>query len=179
MPEATIPGGELIDIENCYIFVPGRGKIVMHSLPDITDSKSASYNDEPIIGRSFPLKTFSHSENRSIGMQVHFYVRKRADIGINIWNLRALESALYPRGTESGINAPFIPPPVCKIKCGSLLADDELCVILKSCSVKFPTDVPWDEEYLVPYKFDVDLSWEVVYRTSQLPGQSRILISGG
>src|SRR5690606_13912801 len=123
MPQATIPGGDLINLDDCYVYVPGRERIRLHALPDITDSKSASYNDEPIIGRSFPLKTFSHSENRSISMQLHFYVRKRSDIGENIINLRALESAVYPRDSSSGANAPFVPPPVCRIKCGGLLAD--------------------------------------------------------
>lgn len=178
MPKATIPGGDLINLENCYVFVPGRGRINLHALPDITDSKSASYNDEPIIGRSFPLKTYSHSENRSISMQLHFYVRKRSDIEENMLSLRALESAVYPRDSESGTNAPFVPPPICRIKCGALLADEELCVILKSYSVKFPTDVPWDEKTFIPFKFDIDLSWEVVYKTSELPGQFRILSTG-
>ena len=180
MATATEIGGDLKDIPYCYIYIPGRTgtTIKMHSLPDITDSKSAAYNDEPIIGRSFPLKTYSHSENRSISMQVHFFVRKLADVDSNIASLRALESAVYPRDAESGANAPFIPPPVCRIRCGSLLGDSDLCVILKSYSVKFPTDVPWDEVTFIPYKFDVDLNWEVVYKTSELPGQSRILSYG-
>jgi hypothetical protein len=45
---------------------------------------------------------------------------------------------------------------------------------LKSYSVKFPTDVVWDQDFYVPYKFDVDTSWDVVYRSSELPGQERI-----
>lgn len=178
MPKATIPGGDMIDLDDCYVFIPQRGRIKLHALPDITDSKSASYNDEPIIGRSFPLKTYSHSENRAISMQLHFYVRKSSDISENVFNLRALESAVYPRDSSSGSNAPFIPPPVCRIKCGSLLADEEICVILKSYSVKFPTDVPWDDKRFIPFKFDVDLSWEVIYKTSELPGQNRILYTG-
>lgn len=178
MPKATIPGGDLINLDDCYIFVPTRGRIRLHALPDITDSKSASYNDEPIIGRSFPLKTFSHSENRSISMQVHFFVRKSSDVPLNILNLRSLESCVYPRDSASGSSAPFVPPPVCRLKCGELLGSRELCVILKSYSVKFPTDVPWDEEFFVPFKFDVDLTWEVVYKTSELPGQARILQQG-
>ena len=89
-----------------------------------------------------------------------------------------LESAVYPRDAESGSLAPFIPPPVCRIKCGSLLGDRELCVILRSYSVKFPTDVPWDRDTYLPYKFDVDLSWEVVYKSSELPGQGRIIREG-
>ena len=52
----------------------------MNNLPEISDGKSAAYNDEPIMGRAFPLKTYSHSENRSISMTLHFYAIKKADL---------------------------------------------------------------------------------------------------
>ena len=176
MAKATTPAGDLINIEDCGIFIPNYGIIRLHSLPDISDSKSASYADEPIIGRSFPLKTYSHSENRQVNMTLHLFVRKQGDISDNLLVLRAIESAVYPREGSNG--APFIPPPVCQIKCGELLASEPLCVILKSYSVKFPTDVAWDEDTYVPYKFDIETTWEVVYKSSDLPGQSRILSIG-
>jgi hypothetical protein len=176
MPKATTPSGDLINLDDCGILIPNFGILRLHALPDISDSKSASYADEPIIGRAFPLKTYSHSENRQISMTLHMFVRKQGDISTNLLSLRALESAVYPREGTSG--APFIPPPVCQIKCGELLASEPLCVILKSYSVKFPTDVAWDEETYCPYKFDIDTTWEVVYKSSDLPGQSRILAVG-
>jgi len=178
MPLGTIASGDLRRIDDCFINIPGAKKIFFFSLPDITDSKSAAYNDEPIIGRAFPMKTYSHSENRVISMQIHLYVSVPADIPLNIANLRAIESATYPRDQASGANASFIPPPVCEIKCGRLLGDTPLCVILKSYSVKFPIDVTWDAETFIPFKFDIDTNWEVVYRTSELPGQTRIASEG-
>ena len=51
-------------------------------------------------------------------------------------------------------------------------------MILKSYSVKFPTDIAWDESTLLPYKFDVDTSWDVVYKSMDLPGQERIFQTG-
>jgi len=177
MPKATIPGGGLINIPQCYVFVPGYGNIIINNLPDISDSKSALYNDETIIGRSFPMKTYSHSENRSISVQFHFFIVDQFDAAENLQKLRALASACYPRNGAAGV--PYLPPPICRIKCGRLLADDELCVILKQYSVKFPTDVPWDENLFTPYKFDVDTTWEVVYTSFDLPGQNRILRTGG
>jgi hypothetical protein len=63
-----------------------------------------------------------------------------------------------------------------------MLADEELCVILKNYSVKFPTDVVWysaTEYDYIPIKFDVDLQFEVVYSNSSLPGASKIISSGG
>ena len=176
MALATQPSGDLMNLEDCWILIPIYGIVRLHSLPEISDSKSASYADEPIIGRSFPLKTYSHSENRQISMTLHMFVRKQGDISLNLLVLRALESAVYPRQGSFGV--PFIPPPVCKIKCGELLASEPLCVILKSYSVKFPTDVAWDETTYCPYKFDIDTTWEVVYKSSDLPGQFRILATG-
>ena len=179
MPKGTTPSGQWINLRDCYIFVPNFGRVELNNLPDISDGKSAAYNDESPIGRSFPLKTYSHSENRAISMQLHFYVGKRSDIVLNLEYLRALESCVYPRDQVAGAaNAPFVPPPICRIRCGKLLADTELCCILKSYSVKFPTDVAWDSDFYTPYKFDVDTSWEVVYKSSDLPGQGRILSSG-
>jgi hypothetical protein len=154
-------------------------KVVMDNLPDISDTKSANYSDETIIGRSNPVKTFSQSDNRSISMQIHFIVSKPSDVNINLQKLRAIQSALYPREGDEGAS-PFIPPPVCKMKCGNLLSTQEICVILKQYSVKFPTDVAWDANSgnFTPYKFDVDTTWDVVYSSSSLPGQRNIFLAG-
>ena len=48
--------GILNPINECYIDISGQ-KIIMNNLPDISDTKSAVYNQEGIIGRSFPLYT--------------------------------------------------------------------------------------------------------------------------
>jgi len=189
---ATTPDGRLKDLLDCYIKIPGytrnsalgQGYIVLRILPEIQDSKSAAYNDETILGRSIPLKTFSHGENRQITMNCPFMVAEEDDIRRNLSDLKALESAVYPRIDDTGGN-PFLPPPVCEIKCGSLLASsssgegESVCAVLKSYSVSFPQDVPWDQTYYLPYKFNVNLTWEVVYTTQELPGQEKILISGG
>lgn len=191
MPAATIPGGALVPINDCYITIPcdnlpqgilrfvsnGEFKLVLNNLPDITDTKSASYNDEVVIGRSSPLKTYSQSDNRNISMVLHMIVSKPDDITYNLFALRAIQSATYPREGANG--APFIPPPVCRIKCGQLLSSGgELCVILKNYSVKFPTEVSWDESTFVPFKFDIDTNWDVVYKSADLPGQDRIFMLG-
>lgn len=166
----------LMPIDNCYIEAPGYGRIVMDNLPDISDSKSAAYSDEAVIGRSFPMKTFSHSENRAISWSMHLFVKTKADIEGNLSIMRKLESLTYPRNTGPG---PYAPPMICKIRCGDLLARGEpICVILKSYSVKFPTDVVWDSEKLTPYKMDIDLSFEVVYSSNDLPGAERIVQTG-
>lgn len=184
MPAATIRGGALKEIPDCRILIPCSGEgckkpeyeLKFKVLPEIGDTKTASYNDEAVIGRSSPIKTYGQSDNRTITVQIHMVVSKWTDIDNNLEALRAIQSAVYPRVGDNG--APFVPPPICRIKCKKLLADDDLCVILKSYSVKFPTEVAWDYSTFVPYKFDIETSWDVVYKSSDLPGQNRIFKSG-
>lgn len=175
--------GELTYIPRCDIVIPysgGNYVIPMRVLPDITDSHAFSYNNETIGGRSFPIKTASHGEDRTISMKVHFVILRSTDAQLNLRHLRALQGATYPREIPQH---PYVPPPVCKIRCGSLLAGEEtagyLCAVLRSCSVSHQTDVAWyhtesDFSY-VPYKMDVDLQWEVVYSSNKLPGQDKIM----
>jgi hypothetical protein len=186
--------GNLIPLDGCQINIQGTS-ILLKVIPEITDTKSASWNDEPIMGRAFPMKTYSHSENRSITMICHFVVIEEKDIEDNIRALRLLESAVYPMDDPK---YPYRPPPVCRIVCGQLLGGREggvgnqpVCVILKSYSVQFPTDVPWDNNpatsaggstfggaTFLPYKFDVTCNWEAVYPSTDLPGQDRIAYGG-
>jgi hypothetical protein len=173
--------GSLVTVPDCLIKIPGAsfnganyGEILLNNLPDISDSKNAVYNGEAIIGRSFPLYTYSHSADRSISMQLHFFIVNPDDGARNLRYLRMIQSAVYPKnGTTS--NTPYQPPPVCTIKCGNLLDDKELCVILQSYSVKFPTDVAWDEKTYCPYRFDIDTTWLVVYTSNKLPYQEDII----
>lgn len=179
--KATQPNGDLINLDDCYIYIPNFGQFNLHALPDVSDSKAATYGDQVIIGRSTSVKTYAHSDPRIISMQIHMHVRKRADVAFNLEVLRGLQSAVYPRDETTGSNAPFVPPPVCVIKVGKLLSTKPLCVILKNYSVKFPTDVPWDFNTYTPWKFDIDTSWEVVYKNDigSLPGQGNIIQFGG
>lgn len=177
--KATNSTGALLPIPNCTINIPGCRTIELNALPDVSDTKEAQYNDEPIIGRAFPLKTFSHSENRVINMTLHFFILNPADVTLRMDNLRAIQSATYPRDGVSG-NTPFIPPPVCQLQCGRLLGDRPVCAVLRSYSVKYPIDVVWTEyegAYL-PIKFDIDTQWQVVYRSDRLPGQQNIYEDG-
>ncbi len=181
MFQATL-NGNLKPIPNCHVIIPGGNPSVIQldNLPTLSDSKSAVYNDENIIGRSNPLHTYSHSANRNINLTFHFLVVKPGDAKLNINKLRTLQSACYPREGQGG--APFQPPPVCKIRCGDLLASQDLCVVMQSYTVQFPDDVPWyvgeDGGTYCPYKFEVQTSWLVVYTSSDLPFQSRIVQSG-
>lgn len=182
MPHSTKPLGDLVPIEKCKIIIPGAGTILMNNLPDISDTKQAIYNNLSIMGRSFPLYTYSHSGDRVIALQIHFFVLRKGDATRNLADLRKIQSAVYPRKGNSDV--PYIPPVICTLECGDLLSvsggqgGGPLCVILQNYSVKFPTDVAWDEETLCPYRFDVDTSWYVVYTSADLPSADRIIRSG-
>jgi hypothetical protein len=176
MPKGTNQKGSLNPINECKLEIPGGETIVLDNLPTISDTKSAQYNAESIIGRSSPLHTYHYSDTRVISISFHFFIVNKGDGAKNIDHLRAICSCSYPREGDS--NSSFVPPPICKFKCGKLLAEEDLCVVLQSYNVRFPDDVAWDAETLCPYKFDVDTTWWVVYNSSDLPYMSRILRSG-
>lgn len=175
--------GSLTKIVKCKIEIPGAGTVELNNLPDITDSKSAVYNGEGIMGRSYPLYTYSHSADRNLSMQLHFFIvdakigEKQRDAEKNLSDLRKIKSAVYPREGARG-SGPYLPPPVCVLECGDLLGSEPVCAVLQSYSVKFPTDVAWDESTYCPYRFDVDTAWLVVHTSTDLPYQSRIVKSG-
>lgn len=178
---STLPKGTLIPIYECFISIPelSAEDIVMEILPDISDSKSASYPDETAMGRSMPFKSYQNSENRAISWTAHFMAQKKGDTEKMIKWLRIIEACTYPLSNSNGV--PYAPPPICHLRCGDLLSkigSAELCAVLKSYSVKFDTSVPWDETTFVPYKMDVDMQFEVVYNQSDLPGAERIMEDG-
>jgi hypothetical protein len=174
MAKATDAAGNLNTIRKCVIKIPKIGQILMDNLPDISDSKSASYTDEVAIGRSSPFKNYSHSDNRTIAWTCHFIIQQAGDDERFLEYLRMLEACTYPFINDTG-GAPYAPPPICQIQCGRLLGENPLCAILKSYSVKFDTSVPWAENSLMPYKTDVDLQFDVVYNQSELPGADTIM----
>lgn len=173
---ATEAGGRLKTLNNkCKINI-GDYEINLKILPEISDTKQASYADTTVIGRSTPIKTYSNSANRVISMKLHFLVVEESDIQKNIRDLYAIQSAVYPRSGD-----PYQPPPVCRIDCGRLLGNEPLCAVLENYSVSAPTDVVWDPDNLIPYYFEVTTTWHVVYASGgsrKLPNQERILQSG-
>lgn len=179
MARATLASGDLIPLKDCYINIGlGGEEIPMKISPEISDSKSATYADENAIGRSFPFKNYSYSDNRTISWTAHFIVCKEGDQADLMRYLRAIEACTYPI-TEETNGAPYNPPPICQIRCGSLLdTDGDLCCVLKSYSVKYDTSIPWDEDDFTPYKLDIDMQFEVVNDNSKLPGAEQIMSLG-
>jgi hypothetical protein len=169
---ATDRNGRLKRIsDECYLQI-GSFTLFFNNLPEIGDSKSASYNDEAVIGRAVPIKTYANSDNRSISCSITLVVQKKSDCFDNITILRNIQSAVYPRNDPG---APYFPPVICRLKVGNLLSNDAICCVMKEYNVKFPTDVPWDIDTLCPYKMEVGMTFEQVYSSSKLPNRDLIL----
>lgn len=176
---ATNRNGTLLPIADCYIRVDNY-YVVMNQLPEISDQKSASYSEENAMGRSVPIKSFSQGSTRKIGWKIPFLSSSVKEQQKTIYELRLLESCVYPKADLSNI-LPYIPPRVCALKCGRLLADYELSAILTDYSVDFPTETTWSVSaatLYLPTKFSLSLSFEVVYDSRFLPGADRIIRLG-
>ena len=186
--KATDKTGKLIPLSDCYItsdldgsnlYSASGSGLVMDNLPDISDGKTASYTPETGIGRSAPYKNYANSEERAISMDVHMFVQSESggqSAKVILDTIRWLEAHVYPMEEQS---TTYAPPPIMKVKCFSLLAEDELCCVLKSYSVKFDPSVPWDEKTGIPYKVDISLSLEVAYPSADLPYAEDIMDNGG
>jgi hypothetical protein len=176
MAQATNAIGALQELKKCYILTPW-GKIVLKILPEITDSKGASYSPENIQGRASPIINYSHSEANTISTELTFIITTCQDIQDNLTYLNMIRSLVYPGPAASG--APYSPPPISKFVCGSMFGKGQgLCVILKSYSYRAAADVPWDMDTYLPYKFTVSCQWEVVYPCRSLPTSQSIRLVG-
>jgi hypothetical protein len=167
-------------VDDCYIQVGSLAPIRMYIMPDISDSHSANWPTQNGIGRSLPAYTFGNGEARTISWTIHLYADYPDRLIYNLQTLRIIESCTYPRNGTGAL--PFVPPSICKLKCGATLGSYPIAAVLKSYSVSFPVDVPWSENISgygpIPYKFDIQCSFEVVYDASQLPGAERIITEG-
>ena len=178
--KATDSIGKLNKLQDCYIRSDAF-MIYMNNLPDISDNKDASYSEENGMGRSYPFKTFNAGGSRKISWKMRMISYNNESIRENINNLRLLESCVYPRPDPANV-IPYIPPRILSIKCGSLIADTEVTVILTNYSVSFPSDQVWfttsEVGKYLPAKIEVDLNFELVYDSRYLPGAGRIIQLG-
>jgi hypothetical protein len=182
--QATTATGILKDIPNCYIKIANTN-YNMYIMPDISDSHTSNFSAQNGIGRSLPTYNYSNGGDRPVSWTVHLYADTQERLIYNLLFLRNLESCTYPRNSDAQF-MPFVPPLILQIKCGSVLGDEPLSVVLENYSVKFPTDVQWSNDITIggknygsiPYKLDVDLTFKVVYDSLYLPGQERIAVFG-
>lgn len=169
---ATDKTGRLRRIsDKCYLQI-GDFTLFFNNLPEFGDSKGATYNNESVIGRAAPIKTYANSEDRSISCSIQLFVQDPSDCKKNLTILRNIQSAVYPR---TGPGMPYFPPVICRLRCGNLFSENAICCVMKNYNVKFPTDVPWDYETLCPYRMEISMDFEQVYASQSLPNQNLIL----
>lgn len=175
MPRGTNQDGSLAFIAGvdpskaCRIITP-CGIICLKILPEISDSKAANYTNEPAPGRTTPILTYASSEPRMINTELHFMITTTDDINYNWWALRIIQSLVYPQPPSLNNTAPYLPPPVVRFVCGDLMdGPNGLCLVLRSYNVRYPTEVAWEPNTFLPYKFSISCSWEVVYACAKLP----------
>ena len=176
--KATDATGLLVPIQGCSITIPGATTLIPRILPEISDSKSVTYTDESVIGRSFPIKTFSHADNRVFSVKWHFLIVDDQTRTEAVDGLKAIQSCVYPYSTSTDGSAPYAPPAICTLSCKRLFAtgqDTSICAVLRRYGVSYPTDVGWDEQTFLPYKFTVDMEWEAVFSSTNLPGREKII----
>lgn len=150
--------------------------IDFYALPELNTSKTSEFANENIIGRSFPIKSYVSSGDRTIGLKCPFFAQRKEDIAKNWKILRLLESTVYP-DDDTTVFA-YIPPPICLVRVGYLLTAENngfLSVVIRSVTPSYPTDVAWDESTYLPYAFEIDLQMEVIFANNRLPGQNRII----
>lgn len=180
-------------IKGCYLYAKGR-TVYPTVLPELTDKHNATYSDEPIMGRSMPVKSYASSGDRIITWKWKFVNVNRESYLRNLEDYNFLKSLTYPI-SQPNSPLPYEPPPICNIRCGSIFAGYaqqglDLNVICTDCSASFPTDVAWtsfsssvmaeqEELNFMPMEFHVDTTFAVVYKATNLPGQERVMTLGG
>lgn len=171
--------GDLRAVPDCWIQFGNddEDRVELYALPQISDRKDVSYSDQPIQGRSAPVKTYSNSSNRSINFTIHLFVTKNLDIERNLNLIRRISALAHPE-----YNNTYLPPRIARLKCGKLLGEDAngIPVVLKNYEVTYDTNVQWfyDEQLktYMPLHVELTTSWDVVYSWQSLPGHDDVLI---
>ena len=165
----------------CYIEVgaPINRTYRLTTLPDLTWDKGASYNAQPIIGRASPVVTYANSKQRTISITLHMHSPTKADLEYNMQSVHMLASTLHPR-----YQGTYAPPPICLFSCGTVASGNNATAspfrsfrfIVTSIRQTFNNETMWDEQYMVPRAWDLEISGEVVYAYQHLPGANDVLL---
>jgi hypothetical protein len=180
MATSTINNGDLKNLLGCYLQYKNT-TVYPHVLPEISDAHGAQYSDEPVMGRSMPVKVFNAGSDRTISWRWKFVSTSIKRYEENLKNINFLKSLTYPM--DETVNVPFLPPPIVTLKCGALLGSTPVSAVCTSCNVSYPTDVVWGGSDsggtdFLPFEINVETSFSVVYKPSNLPGQERIMKYG-
>jgi hypothetical protein len=148
----------------------------LSSLPELTWRKEASYNTQSIIGRASPVVSYSSSKSKTLEIVLHMHSPTHQDLLNNLKATHYLAAALHPRYENT-----YAPPPICTLNCGVGSPSPNnspftfLRFIMTSMSQTFASDSVWDETLMVPRMWDTQISGEVIYNYSSLPGASSVV----
>lgn len=134
------------------------------TMPDkITDSKSATYNDAQIIGRSSPLKTYQFSSARKISLTLEFFASLEAkDIGGKTGG----EAANVVKGKVNLLRGLVNPnygskliarPRRCLVRMGQSIGMVGFCT---SVNVVLRGDYPWELNPALAHHASVSMTFE-------------------
>jgi len=133
-------------------------------MPDtIQDSKAAMYGDIIVLGRSTPIKTYSHSGAETLAFSLKFFAnpeqsdKEMTPKRINE-RVQFCKSLVYPVYTGFIVK----PPPICVVKVGDYINFYGVC---KAVSTSVTQDYPWDVDRsagINPHGVQINLTFEDV-----------------
>ena len=125
----------------------------------LRDSKVAVYNDIAVVGRSSPVKNYSHSGARMINFSLQFFSSPEAGLGfITPLLIKTRVDALRALVVPNYDNFVVQPPPRCIVHLGLSMAFLGVC---KSVNVSYSGASPWDLlPVVLAHHATVDLSFE-------------------
>lgn len=123
-----------------------QDRLPFQFLPDnISESKAAIYGDIITIGRSTPIKTYSHSASKNLNFTLKFFANpEKGDMSMTPKVIKErvdfCYSLLYP-----DYSAGFVlkPPPKCLIRIGDQITFAGICKTVTS-NYNLEGPVPWD-----------------------------------
>lgn len=126
----------------------------------IRDSKSAVYNDIPIIARSVPVKNYSYTSSRLMSFTLEFFVSPEQGMDFSPRDIQSridlLRSLVYPDYSGFVVK----PPSRCVVAIGDQTNFIGIC---KSVSVSYSNHSPWDiNPPILTHHATVDLTFEEV-----------------
>lgn len=162
--KATSGTGNLEIIKD-IIFEIGGEKADIYAVPEISESKSAKYNDIGIMGRSTPLKSYSYSDNKSIDVTFFCHSIDAITLEANKKLLRMVRSSVYP------VYSGYVPPKVGYLKIFDILEND---IVGNSYSLTYGNQYAWKDEQL-PIYMEIRANFHAVWPHSDLPGFDDII----
>lgn len=145
-----------------------RDVLPFQFLPEsIQDSKAAVYGDITVIGRSTPIKTYSHTGAETLAFSLKFFAnpeQRDASLSPKLIKERVdfCKSLVYPVYTGFIVK----PPPMCIVKIGNYIAFYGVCKSVSTSVTNSPEGgTPWDIDPvtgILPHGVQINLTFEDV-----------------